>query len=310
MKNKSSFKGLMLLVALLSCISVLIYAPAIFAEEVSTLPCQVVTNIEGYGNAECSVTEGNVGDVVKINVSPYVFCKLASVKANGVDLTPNENGEYSFALIEGENIISVTFIFDEEQVGTLAGYMNQAKEEGIESLFTMENLFNLISWVISLLMGSGFLITWIKTKTIKSATSESVKTDCINATNNAVSTSLGEFWNDKMIPTLNSIGVKLANMEEVCQTLARCMVLAQENTPESRLAIIEELTKLKNSSVDLAAAVKSLIAMEVQNKEEEEKAKKEAILELEKANEAIEVKESTENSIEIEKNQEITAENY
>ena len=295
MKRLAILGSVMVGVALVLMLCVATMGVVVFAEDTTTTtyPCTIEYALEGYGDITCDIEGGNVGDVATLTIAPYVFCKLSNVKVNGVDLVANESGVYSFALIEGVNTISATFVFDEEQLGQLSGYLNQAQEEGLASLFTMENLMQLISWAISLLMGSGFLITWIKTKTIKSATSESVKNECISASKDTISSSLSDFLTTQLSPMLQTLSEKLNNTDEICQTLARCMVLAQENTPESRLAIIEELTKLKTSSVDLADAVKTLIANEVAKNQAQEEEKKVALEELEQANNSIQPVETT-----------------
>ncbi|WP_281512138.1 hypothetical protein [Mammaliicoccus vitulinus] len=66
--------------------------------------------------------------------------------------------------------------------------------------------------------------------------------------------------------------------------MARCLLLSQENTPEARLTIIKELTKLKESNEDLAAKIKAVIDDEVQKNKEIQNAKKKAIEELNESN--------------------------
>ena len=73
------------------------------------------------------------------------------------------------------------------------------------------------------------------------------------------------------------------------QVMARCFALSQEGTPESRLAIMEELTKLKTNEAELSDKIKNIIneAIENNNKIQEEKMK--TLEELKEANDKIDV---------------------
>lgn len=257
-----------------------------FAEE-PEYPCKVVENIDGYGNILYDIESGNVGDIVTLIAKPYVFCKIDSIQVNGTDLVADEDGNYKFALVEGDNNITAKFILDPEQMGALKEYVAQAQEEGLSSLFTLNNLFNLLSWIFTMIFGSGFIVTLIKQKMIKQKTADNVKEAVLEALNSG----LAQYCGDLFTPIVNAIDVKLNSVADITKTLARCMVISQENTPEARLAIIEELTKLQTSSNELAEQVMAMIKEEVDKKTAEKQAQQDAIKELEEQNEAIQVEE-------------------
>ena len=257
------------------------------AEE--TYPCKVTEVVEGYGDLIYDLEEGNVGDIVTVTAKPYVFCKTDVVAVNGTALVAGEDGNYRFALVEGDNVISVKFVLDPEQMGALSTYIKQAQEGGIESLFTLNNLFNLLSWIFTALFGSGFIITLIRNKVVKQKTILNVTAEVKDTLNSE----LAKYFGDVFSPLVNAIDLKLTGVEEITKTLARCMVIAQENTPESRLAIIEELTKLQTSSTELAEQIKALIQEEVDKKEAEKAEKQETLKELEEANNSIQVEADT-----------------
>lgn len=60
------------------------------------------------GTVTADKTSGNVGDVINLTITPDSGFKLETLKANNLDLVV-ENNKASFALIEGENLVTATF---------------------------------------------------------------------------------------------------------------------------------------------------------------------------------------------------------
>lgn len=252
-------------------------------EEEIIYPCQVVISNMHNGDVEADIYEGNIGDIVTLKIKPQVFCRLVEVKVNGVALLPNEASKYTFLLTEGENVITAEFVIDQENMQIIVDNINNAEAGNWEDIFSLNNLFNLISWAISLLMGSGFLITLLKSKKLKAKTTEEVVAETKTTIQNTVKSYLDEV----IFPLLEKQASKIESSNHAIYTMARCMTLAQENTEGSRLAIVDELTKLVVSDTALATQVKSIIAEEVSKVQQEKEAKKTAIEELEEANEKI-----------------------
>ena len=74
------------------------------------------------GTVTADKTGGVVGEIVTLTVTPDSGFKLESLEANHVSLTV-ENNKASFALIEGENLVTATFVVDQveppvQQIGT------------------------------------------------------------------------------------------------------------------------------------------------------------------------------------------------
>jgi hypothetical protein len=90
-----------------------------------------------------------------------------------------------------------------------------------------------------------------------------------------------------------TITSKLDGTSETCKTLARCFILAQEDTPEARLAIIQELTKLQTTEQELTEQVKAIIQQEVSKNQKIIEEQQQALTELKEANDAIEVEDTT-----------------
>lgn len=255
--------------------------------EEDLLPCKVNVLKSEFGDVVAEVNAGNIGDVLTFKVKPYVFYKVTSVKVNDVDLLPNEEGMYSFSLVEGENNIVVTYEVDNEQLEVIAKNIANAKNGNWEEIFTFENLAQIITWIITIFFSGGFLTVLLKNKKVQAKTSDEV----IGITNDTISKKFDEvinnFLDNKLEPVLTKINDKLVSTDEVCKTLARCFVLSQENTPEARLAIISELTTLQKSSEDLSQQVKAVILEEVARLNEIEEKKKQTIKELEESNNSI-----------------------
>ena len=68
------------------------------------------------GAISADVTSGEIGTIVTLTVTPNEGYSIEEVKANDVSLTKNVDGKYSFALIEGENVVTGTFA----QIATLS----------------------------------------------------------------------------------------------------------------------------------------------------------------------------------------------
>ena len=73
-------------------------------------------------------------------------------------------------MIEGENKVSAEFEISQSEVSYILGLIEDAKNGNFEDIFSLKNLLTLISWAISLFMGSGFCITLLKSKKIKAQT--------------------------------------------------------------------------------------------------------------------------------------------
>lgn len=257
-------------------------------------PCVVNVVSCDCGEVINIVEKGNVGDVVTFKVKPYALFKVTSVKVNGVDLIVNENGDYTFALVEGNNDITVQCEVDDKQLEIIAINLANIKDGNWENIFSIDNLYKLIDWVITIFFSCGFLTVLLKNKKVQAKTTDDVIGISKQATKDEIDDVLTTFLENKFAPIITKIDSKLVGTEEVCKTLARCFILSQENTPEARLTIISELVKLQKTEDDLTSQVKAVILEEVKKMEEIQKKKEDTIKELEEKNDAIdpEIKDS------------------
>lgn len=256
-----------------------------YYEEEIVYPCYVTLPSYEYGDVEADILEGNIGDIVTLKVKPQVFCKLSYIKVNGVDLIPGENGSYSFALIEGENKIEAEFLVNEEDMKVIAGLINSANKGSWEEIFNIKNLFNLIQWFTTLLFSGGFLTVLLKSKKIQAKTTDEV---CA-ATDTAIETAISNYLDTKILPILKEYDAEAKTIEEIVETLAHCMTIAQENTPESRLEIVKQLSKIRKIDNKTVDEVRDIINKEVARALEEHNQKVKAVDELEKINNSIKV---------------------
>lgn len=262
---------------------------------------QVVIDTSNKVDIATDITNGNVGDVVTITLKENAFYLAKAIYVNGVAIEPVD-GVYQFALVEGDNIITSDYAINanSEEGKWILDMISKAEEGDWASIFSLSNLSQIINWVIA---GGGIIglcITLLKMRKTKDKTTEDVEkaiTDLLEKKYNIV---ISDLFKETLSPLFDKISAGISDVEEVCKVLARCMVLAQENTPEARMAIIAELTNLKASDNDLAAKIKDLINTELENNKaiEEEKAK--TLQELEDINNSIDTDTTSSDSIDVE----------
>ena len=256
-------------------------------EESDEYACKVVLQPCQYGDMLADREGGNVGDVVTLIAKPYSLFGVESVTVNGVALTQNEDGNYNFSLVEGENVVVATFKVNQEEISYILGLIEKAKDGDWEDIFSLKNLFTIISWVISLFTAGGLCLTLLKKQKIKAKTAEEISAAVEEVTKGETSKAVNAFMEKILGPSFDMFGEKLKEINEMCASMARCMVLAQENTPEARLAIIQELSKTNEKAQDLAEEVKKIVHDEMSATEKEKQEKIDTLKDLEEKNNAL-----------------------
>ena len=256
-------------------------------EESDEYACKVVLQPCQYGDMLADKEGGNVGDVVTLIAKPYSLFGVESVTVNGVALTPNEDGNYNFTLVEGENVVVATFKVNQEEISYILGLIEKAKDGNWEDIFSLKNLFTIISWAISLFTAGGLCITLLKKQKIKAKTAEEISAAVEEVTKGETSKAVNAFMEKILGPSFDMFSEKSKEINEMCASMARCMVLAQENTPEARLAIIQELSKTNEKAQDLAEEVKKIVHDEMSATEKEKQEKIDTLKDLEEKNNAL-----------------------
>lgn len=279
------FKRFFRVVAVLLVSVLMLKAVQIKAEEIEEeLPATIVVGECVYGSATYSPEEIKVGDVVTVYPSAQVFCVLKEVKVNGTPIVKNENGEYQFVVVQGENIITVECQVNKEDMQIVASLIDNAQKGNWEEIFSFNNIFNLISWAISIFLGSGFLLTLLKNKKIKSITSDEIAAKM----NTVIPETVTNVVLNQFQPIIDAVNKAIKDVNESCDSLVRCMMLMQEGTPEARLAVSKELAGLNRiGTADIEKQVKEIISQEVAKIEELKQQKQDALNILIEKNNAI-----------------------
>ncbi len=238
--------------------------PEVFESKVVLTACS-------HGQISVDKTEGHVGDVVTVMAVHDMLYKVESVSVNGTVLVESEetSGKFTFALVEGENKIEAKFKIDEELCGELSKIIDQAMSGDWTNLFSVENVITLISF----LLNGGILVAiaryFIKDKRLESKVEAKIE-DVIkqiipDSTKTTVLTTIEKF----ITPYFANIEAQFENVENALTVFSRCLALAQENTPEARIAITQELSSLSLSDqVAISNVQKNLQEfMEAQNKQ-------------------------------------------
>ena len=229
--------------------------------------CKVVIGSAEHGKIKLDKKEGHVGDLVTINADADLFYLVQNVSVNGTDLIEDEEtaGKFVFALVEGENIITAKFVIDEELLGKMSTMVEQASNKDWTNLFSLKNVITLVSC----LLNGGLLIAIVKyyikdkklTETIKTEVNKTVAAVLPEATKNIIVEALKNL----LAPYFSQIQSGVVDIQEVCVVLCRCFALAQENTPEARIAITKELASLKLSDKASIAVIEAKIQEFIKN---------------------------------------------
>lgn len=285
MKSKFIILSVVFSVILFFTLSMSVNAEEMPQEDVGIVIIE--SDIKG-GDVIADIEEGKVGDVVTLKVSANAFYMLTSISVNGTNLTKNENGLYTFQLVKGENKVSVVFDIDNDQIKQIAGLIDDVKDNGLSSILNVDNLFKIISWAITVFFGSGFFLTLIKNKKIKSSTIEEMSKNCYDIVEQINAEKTSDFLNNVMGKTIDGLTEDISEMKKVMLSMCKCMLLAQENTPEARLSIITELTNLKNDDTELVKKIQNVIKNEQEKNAKKIEDRANAINELKEANKNLE----------------------
>lgn len=240
-----------------------------------------------YGDAIVSKEEGEIGEEVSIivqgnpvmdvrsqNVFLYRYL-IKSVEVNGTAIQPydSEKGEYRFLLAEGLNSVNVFFSGKTEISVIDLASMNW------KSLLTVDNLLRLIALIALVFVSSGLFISIIKGKKIQAVTSAEFS----EKASQVFEAKTKEFLEGPIKKLLIENGHMSQEALEAMQVLMRVSLLAQENTPESRMEIIRELQKYKTTDQDLANRIAEIVDGVIKQRDEAKQQEKETIEDLKKS---------------------------
>lgn len=243
-------------------------------ESSETLPeeeifeCKVVLDTFEHGSIEVDKTEGHAGELVTIVAKHDLFYLVDYVAVNSTNLVESEEsaGHFTFALVEGDNVITAKFAIDEELLGQFSEIYEQVSNKDWTNLFSVKNVITIVNFVLS----SGILIAivryYVKDKRLENKLEHKVE----ETMNKLVPETTKQVILKETEEVLTPIFAKTsAYQEEIIRVLAvfiKCFALLQENTPEAKSAILNELANLNVGDNAVIEQAKSIIEQFAQEK--------------------------------------------
>ena len=162
-------------------------------------------------------------------------------------------------MVEGENKISIKFIIDKELLGEMSTVVEQASNKDWTNLFSVKNIITTVAF----LLNSGILFAiaryYIKDKKLEKKVENKIETTVSNVLPDASKKIILEALEKLITPYFAQIQATTADLQVVMATMCRCLALAQEGTPEARIAITKELSALSLSDNALITAIQEKI---------------------------------------------------
>ena len=233
--------------------------------------CSVVIAETQNGKVSADKLEGDVGEIVTLTIDPDILYLTNSVSVNGTALIESETnkGEYTFALVEGTNTITASFVINEELLGRFTDIVVEAQSKDWKNLFSIKNILTIVTW----LFDTGLLVLviryYVKDKKLEKKVEESTERILKEILPNMIGNSMEASMQKAIIPFFENASAHDEETRNALITFSKCWALSVENTPESRRAILDELSNLKVSDNSALEATKLYI--EQMTKESEKK---------------------------------------
>ena len=236
-------------------------------EEEEIFECNVVLDTFEHGKISVDKEQGHVGDLVTLTAKHDLFYLVDYVAVNGTNLVESEavSGEYTFSLVEGENKITAKFVVDAELLGTFSEMYEQASNKDWTNLFTVKNVVVIVNFFLT----SGILIAvvryFVKDKKLEKKVEDKVEEIMKNLVPETTKQVILKNTEETLAPIFAKTSAYQEEIIRVLGALVKCVALMQENTPESRNAILNELSHLNisdNKVIDEAKAIIEQFAKE------------------------------------------------
>lgn len=215
-------------------------------EPVEEFECSITWGAFEHGKIKADITEGHVGDIVTLTAEHDLFYLIDYVAVNGANLVEDEeiSGLYKFALVEGENHITAKFVVDTKLLGELSVIYEQASNKDWTNLFSVENVVRIVLF----LLDGGLLLAmvryFIKDKRIANNVERSVKETCNAIVPETTKKVVVENTKQVLEPMFAETTAYQQEIIRVIGILVKCIALMQEDTPDSRRAVLNELANL------------------------------------------------------------------
>ena len=251
--------------------------------------CSVVIAPTEHGSITVDVMQGHIGDAVTVSAKGDFLYLVDSVSVNDIALVESEtvSGEFTFHLVEGENVIKSSFVVDEETLGIFSKMYDEAQNKDWTSLFSVENIIVIIKWVLDggvlLVMVRYFIKDKRLEKKVESKIQNTIEKIIPEATKNTVVASVETC----VKPIFTELGAEITELMKGMSVMSKCMALMQEDTPEAKMAILDELSNLKIGDINTIEDAKKYIEDLVARSEKAYKETMEALDNIKKTNEQI-----------------------
>ena len=215
-------------------------------EEEEVFECSVVLDKYEHGKISIDKEQGHVGDIVTITAKHDICYLVESVSVNGTNLVESEeiSGQYSFALVEGENKIGAKFVIDQELLGEMSIIVEQASNKDWTNLFSVENVVRIVTF----LLNGGLLLAmvryFIKDKRIVKNVEASVKESMEKVVPETTKQVIIENTKEVIEPIFVKTSAYQEEIIRVLAVLIKCIALMQEDTPDAKRAVLSELANL------------------------------------------------------------------
>lgn len=235
-------------------------------EEVKTGTVIVDESIKG-GIIVTDIKEGKVGDVVTITYEEAMLYTLDKIYVNGTQIQPNENGEYVFQIVEGENLITAHFAVDEQKVKDVSNLIDSFKSGDWRQLLTVENLLKLIYLAVTFVLSSGFILTYFRNKRFRAKT----VADLQKTTKEEFTVVAKDILVETIKPLIETLLDTSKTQTERINAVVRALIALCDGSGETKLAVLNDLQKsLDDDDRKLIEVISSLVENKIQEKKDAE----------------------------------------
>lgn len=228
---------------------------------VQTAQCTIIVEESTHGTVAADKTEGSIGEVVTLEVKADVFYLIDSVKVNGTSLVESETtkGKYTFTLAEGENKINASFVVDGETLGAFTEMFEEFENKDYKNLFSVKNVITIVSSILDCGLLIAMVRYFIKDKRLEKKVENAITAKMDEILPETTKNTVIESVTKVLEPIFTQNSVQMTEIAGAVGSLVKCMALSQENTPESRKAIIDELSSLNVSDKKVLSQVRGII---------------------------------------------------
>lgn len=223
--------------------------------------CMVVIEEAHNGKVSADKLEGEAGEIVTLTIDPDILYLTESVSVNGTTLIESETnkGEYTFALTPGANTVSANFVINEELLGRFTDIVVEAQNKDWKNFFSIKNILTIVTW----LFDTGLLVLviryYIKDKKLEKKVEEATEATLKKVLPDMIGNSMELSMQKAILPYFKDASAHDEETRNALITFSKCWALSVENTPESRRAILDELSSLKVSDNSALEATKKYI---------------------------------------------------